>query len=116
MTGSVNQFGEVQPVGGVNEKIEGFFDACEILGLENGQAVILPATNVQHLMLNSKVRDAIKKKQFSDYAVKTVDEALNLVTSTHPGKKQKNGQYPPSSLYGRILAKFEALRESNKDD
>jgi lon-related putative ATP-dependent protease len=116
MTGSVNQFGEVQPVGGVNEKIEGFFDSCEILGLENGQAVILPATNVQHLMLSSKVRDAIKKKQFSVYAVKTVDEALTLLTGTHPGKKQKNGQYPPSSLYGRILAKLEALRESNKDD
>jgi lon-related putative ATP-dependent protease len=116
MTGSVNQFGEVQPVGGVNEKIEGFFDSCEILGLENGQAVILPETNVQHLMLSSKVRDAIKKKQFSVYAVKTVDEALTLLTGTHPGKKQKNGQYPPSSLYGRILAKLEALRESNKDD
>lgn len=114
MTGSVNQFGEVQPVGGVNEKIEGFFEACEILGAHNGQAVILPRRNVHNLMLQSKIRTAMRRKQFSVYAVSSVDEALTLLTGKHPGRKNKAGGYPVNSLYGRILAKFEQMRQANE--
>lgn len=119
MTGSVNQFGEVQPVGGVNEKIEGYFEACEILGSHKEQAVILPRRNIHNLMLGSKLREAIRKKQFSVYAVSSVDEALTLLTGKHPGKKNKAGDYPANSLYGRILSRFEEMREAstqNKSD
>ena len=111
MTGSVNQFGEVQPVGGLNEKVEGFFSACEILGRSDQQAVIIPRRNVHNLMLNSRVRDAIRKKQFRVYAVSSVDEALALLTGKHPGKLGKNGRYPATSLYGKILAKFDEMRK-----
>lgn len=115
MTGSVNQFGEVQPVGGVNEKIEGFFDACEILGFSGDQAVIMPASNVQNLMLNQKVRQAIEAGKFAVHAVKHVDEALSLLTGNHPGKKNKAGNYSEQSLFGRILGSFEALREADAE-
>ena len=114
ITGSVNQFGEVQPIGGVNEKIEGFFDTCEIIGPSSEQAVIIPNTNRHNLMLNSKVRDAIKKRQFKVYTVTNVDEALTLLTGEHPGKLNNNGSYPKASLYGRIIDKFEALREDDE--
>jgi lon-related putative ATP-dependent protease len=110
VTGSVNQFGQVQPVGGVNEKIEGFFDACEILGLTGEQAVILPATNRVNLMLNPKVRDAVSKKTFHIYTVETADQALELLIGEHPGRKDRAGNYPHHSLFGEILAKFERLR------
>ncbi|MCH2157764.1 MAG: AAA family ATPase [Oleiphilaceae bacterium] len=115
VTGSVNQFGEVQPVGGVNEKIEGFFDACEILGLTGEQAVILPSTNQINLMLSKKVRDAIKAKRFHIYTVERVDEALELLLGEHPGVKDKDGNYPVRSMYGSILQKFDALRTAENE-
>lgn len=116
ITGSVNQFGEVQPIGGVNEKIEGFFDTCEIIGQTKEQAVIIPATNRHNLMLNAKVREAIKKKRFTIYTVKSVDEALTLLTGTHPGLAGSDGEFPEDSLYGRVMARFKLIRASNKDD
>jgi len=115
VTGSVNQFGEVQPVGGVNEKIEGFYDACEILGLTGEQAVILPATNQINLMLSKKVRDAIKAQKFSIYTVERVDQALGLLLGEHPGKSDKDGNYPVRSMYGSILQKFDALRAAENE-
>lgn len=111
ITGSVNQFGEVQPIGGVNEKIEGFFDACEIIGRNKDQAVIVPATNRHNLMLSAKIREAIRKKQFKIYTVSHVDEALELLTGSHPGLPNKTGTYANSTLYGRINHRFELLRK-----
>lgn len=111
ITGSVNQFGEVQPIGGVNEKIEGFFDACEIIGRNKEQAVIVPATNRHNLMLSAKIREAIRKKQFKIYIVNHVDEALELLTGSHPGLPNKTGTYANSTLYGRINHRFEMLRK-----
>ena len=111
ITGSVNQFGEVQPIGGVNEKIEGFFDACEIIGRNKEQAVIVPATNRHNLMLSAKIREAIRKKQFKIYIVNHVDEALELLTGSHPGVPNKTGTYANSTLYGRINHRFEMLRK-----
>lgn len=118
VTGSVNQFGEVQPVGGVNEKIEGFFDACSILGLDGQQAVVMPATNVCNLMLNSAVQEAIAKQKFAIYPVKTVVEALTLLMGEHPGEKQPDGAYPLTSCFGKILHKFKRIRElqNSSDD
>ena len=115
VTGSVNQFGEVQPVGGVIEKIEGFFDACEILGLTGQQGVLLPESNVQNLMLSSKVVNAVKEGRFHIYAVTHVNEALTLLTGKHPGKKGKNGEYSKGSLFGSIEQKFVALRKKQNE-
>lgn len=111
ITGSVNQFGEVQPIGGVNEKIEGFYDCCEIIGLSGEQSVIIPQTNRHNLMLNAKVQASVKKSKFSVYTVSHVDEALTLLTGAHPGIPNAEGGYPKDSLYGKVIAKFEALRE-----
>lgn len=116
VTGSVNQFGEVQPIGGVNEKIEGFFDACELIGRADSQAVIIPQSNVRNLMLNSKVLAAIKKNKFSIYAVKHVNEALELLTGKKVGKQLKGGQYEKGSIYQAIHEKMDALRESKDED
>jgi len=116
MTGSVNQFGEVQPVGGVNEKIEGYFEACKILGFTGKQGVLLPASNVHNLMLSKEVTAAIDKGRFHIYAIRHVNEALEILLGEHPGKKNRQGSYPEKSLFGRILNKFEALRSENQDD
>jgi len=83
VTGSVNQLGEVQAVGAVNEKIEGFFEVCKINGLTGSQGVIIPATTIPHLMLNPEVVEAVQKKKFHIYAIRTIDEAMSLLTG-HP--------------------------------
>jgi predicted ATP-dependent protease len=80
ITGSIDQYGEIQAVGGVNEKIEGFFDICRAQGLTGKQGVIIPATNVKNLMLREDVVEAVKQKQFSIYLIKTLDEAVELLT------------------------------------
>jgi predicted ATP-dependent protease len=85
VTGSVNQLGEIQPIGGVNEKIEGFFQVCKIKGLTGKQGVIIPEKNVRNLMLHDYVVDAVKNGQFHIYAVKTIDEGIEILT----GKKAK---------------------------
>ena len=116
ITGSVNQFGEVQPVGGVNEKIEGFFDACDILGLTGKQGVLLPASNAHNLMLPKRVVDAVAKKRFHVYAVTHVNEALRLLTGIEPGSPDKNGEFATDTLYGRILQRFDAVRKKQEED
>jgi len=116
MTGSVNQFGQVQPVGGINEKIEGFFEACEILGLTGNQGVLIPATNVHNLMLNKKVLNAVKKGKFRIFTIKHVNEALEVLTGDHPGHISKDGQYPEKSLFGIIKQKLDDLRESDENE
>ncbi len=116
VTGSVNQFGEVQPVGGVNEKVEGFFDACSILGLDGNQAVIVPATNVVNLMLNREVREAIKQGKFAIYAVHTVVEALTLLMGQHPGERLPDGRFAEGTCFAQILNKFKRLRALQSED
>ncbi len=116
VTGSVNQFGEVQPVGGVNQKIEGFFDSCEILGLSGDQAVLLPESNVRNLMLPTRIVEAIEKGRFAIYAIAHVDEALELLTGVVPGKADRHGAFPEQSLFGRILARFDEVRKAQEKD
>lgn len=113
VTGSVNQFGEVQPVGGLNEKIEGFFDACEVKGLTGDQAVIIPATNVANLMLNEKVLAAVKKGKFNIYAVARVEEAVELLMGRSAGKVTK-GRYPRGSVFGAIQKRLDDMRAEEK--
>jgi len=106
MTGSINQLGQVQPIGGVNEKIEGFFDICVARGLTGTQAVIIPESNIPYLMLRWDVVHAVHAGQFLIYAVSHVDEALALLTELEIGEADQQGNYPPESLNGKIDAQL----------
>lgn len=98
VTGSVDQFGHVQAIGGVNQKIEGFFDICQARGLTGSQGVIIPQANVQHLMLDKRVREAVAGKQFFIYAVNTIDEGIELLSGREAGQAQVSGDYPEGSV------------------
>jgi predicted ATP-dependent protease len=115
VTGSVNQHGQVQPVGGLNEKIEGFFDICSARGLTGTQGVIIPSTNVAHLMLKKQVLDAAAAGQFHIYAVETIDQAIELLTQTPAGSKDAQGAYPEGSVNFRVAARlldFSLIRQA----
>ena len=109
VTGSVNQFGEVQPIGAVNEKIEGFFELCAARGLSGGQGVLVPAANVAHLMLRQDVVDEVARGRFHVFAVASVDEAAELVMRLPIGERDGEGHYPPGSLGARIQARLGAF-------
>jgi predicted ATP-dependent protease len=106
ITGSVNQLGEIQPVGGVNEKIEGFFQSCTTHGLKAHQGVVIPARNKNHLALRREVVEAVERGQFAVYAVDTVEEALELLTGIPAGERGPDGEYPPQSIYGRAARRL----------
>ncbi len=91
VTGSVNQNGEIQPIGGANEKIEGFFDVCKAKGLTGRQGVLIPERNVGDLMLRQEIVDAVKRKKFHIYAVNTIDQGIEILTGMKAGKKTKSG-------------------------
>ena len=106
ITGSINQHGQVQPIGGVNEKIEGFFDVCTLTSLTGRQGVIIPAANVKHLMLRQDVVEAARQGMFRVYAVNTVDEALSLLLDTAAGSRDDNGEFPAGTVNGRVEQKL----------
>ncbi len=106
VTGSVNQLGEVQPIGGVNEKIEGFFESCRKRGLTGRHGVIIPARNTKHLSLRREVVDAVEAGTFAVYGVNTVEEALELLMGIPAGERGPDGDYPPDSLYGRVARRL----------
>ncbi len=114
ITGSVNQHGEVQAIGGVNEKIEGFFDICQARGLTGEEGVIIPQANRKHLMLNKAVRAAVARGDFRVHSVAHVDQALELLTGQAAGLPDQDGLYPTDSINGQIqerLATFFAVRQ-----
>lgn len=102
VTGSVNQHGRVQPIGGVNEKIEGFFDICRGFELNGRQGVLIPAANVKHLMLRRDVVEAAAKGRFHVHAVDTVDQALELLLGQPAGERDASGAFPEDSVNGRV--------------
>jgi predicted ATP-dependent protease len=106
ITGSMDQKGEVQAIGGANHKIEGFFDICKERGLTGEQGVLLPVSNVQHLMLREDVVEAVKAGQFRIYSIASVDEALELLTGVPAGQRGPDGRYPPDSVNGRVQARL----------
>ncbi|MCL4724916.1 MAG: ATP-dependent protease, partial [Rhodocyclaceae bacterium] len=115
ITGSVNQYGRVQPIGGVNEKIEGFFDICEARGLSGEQGVIIPQSNVKHLMLREEVVAACAEGKFRVYAVEDVDQAIALLTGMPAGEPDEQGLVPEGSinyLVASQLAELTALRQA----
>jgi predicted ATP-dependent protease len=101
-TGSVNQRGEIQAVGAVNEKIEGFFDVCRAQGLTGGQGVLIPATNRRDLMLRRDVVQAVADGQFHVYAIDTIDQGLEILTGLPAGARDKTGRFPPASVNDRV--------------
>ena len=113
VTGSINQHGRVQPIGGANEKIEGFFDVCKARGLTGDQGVLIPQANVKNLMLRADVVEAASAGQFRVYAVETLDQALELLLGTPAGERNETGDFPAESVNGRIearLREFAALQ------
>jgi lon-related putative ATP-dependent protease len=112
VTGSVNQKGEVQPIGGVNEKIEGFYYTCKVRGLTGKQGVIIPHTNLKHLMLKDEVIDAVKKGMFHVWAVKTIDEGIEILTGVPAGSKDKKGNYPAGTVNYLVLQKLDRLTKN----
>lgn len=107
ITGSMNQLGQVQPIGGVNAKIEGFFDACRLQGLTGRQGVIIPRQNMQHLMLRADVIDAVKTGQFHIHAIDTIDQALELLLAKPVGTLDKKGRYSKGSIYAAVMQQLE---------
>ena len=114
VTGSVNQFGQVQAIGAVNEKIEGFFDICAARGLAGEQGVLIPAANVKHLMLRRDVVEAAAAGRFRIHAVETVDQAIGLLTGVPAGEPDAAGIYPEGSLNRRVAARLAELTEIRK--
>jgi len=111
VTGSVNQHGLVQVIGGVNEKIEGFFDICKARGLTGTQGVLIPKDNVQHLMLRDDVVAAVEAGRFSVYPIATVDEAMVLMTGVAAGERDAAGRFPAATVNGLVDEKLRKLAE-----
>jgi predicted ATP-dependent protease len=109
VTGSVNQHGQVQPIGGVNEKIEGFFDICRARGLTGSQGVVIPAANVKHLMLRRDVVEAAAAAEFQIYAVDTIDQAITLLSGLPAGEPDEQGNFPEGSVNFRVATRLMEL-------
>ncbi len=114
VTGSVDQQGNIQPIGGVNEKIEGFFETCRQRGLTGEQGVIVPDQNVVNLMLRADVRQEVAEGHFHIYPVRTVDEGIEVLTSVAAGELQEDGTYPEDSVHGRVMARLEEIAANLK--
>ncbi|NLE94154.1 MAG: AAA family ATPase [Dehalococcoidia bacterium] len=109
VTGSVNQRGEVQPIGGVNQKIEGFFQVCVTQGLTGTQGVMIPARNLRNLMLRDEVVEAVRNGQFHIYAVDSVEQGMEVLCGVPMGERRKDGTYPARSVSGRVVSKLQEM-------
>ncbi len=115
VTGSVNQKGEIQPIGGVTEKIEGFFNLCRERGLNGRQGVIIPVQNIDNLMLDHEVSRAVAEGKFHIYAVSTVGEGIELLTGVPAGVPDESGRYPEGTVFGRVDSRLAAYARGMKD-
>ncbi|MBN2441545.1 MAG: AAA family ATPase [Spirochaetales bacterium] len=115
VTGSVNQMGEIQPIGGVSEKVEGFFKVCKQMKLSKTQGVIIPAQNVKNLILSHEVENAIKKNEFSIYAISTIDEGIEILSGMSAGVCDKKGEYPEGSLNRLVKRRLKHLANKVKE-
>jgi len=120
VTGSVNQKGEIQPIGGVNQKIEGFYRVCKAKKLTGRQGVMIPNLNIDDLMLHKEVVESIKNGKFHIYPIETIDQGIEVLTSVEAGQIQKKGTYPEgtvNALVDKRLQEFaEGLKEFSSDD
>ncbi len=117
VTGSVNQKGEIQPIGGVNEKIEGFFQICKMRGLDGSHGVMIPIQNVDNLQLSDEIIEAVKNKKFHIYSVSTIEEGIEVLTCVPSGKKDKDGHFPAGTINYLVyekLKKYSKVSNINK--
>jgi predicted ATP-dependent protease len=111
VTGSVNQKGEVQAIGGVNEKIEGFFEVCRIKGLTGEQGVIIPESNADNLMLKEEVLEAVGEGKFHVWPVKTIDEGIEILTGVEAGSRQEDSSFKEGSVNARVDQRLKEMAE-----
>lgn len=111
VTGSVNQKGEIQPIGGVNEKIEGFFEICKAMGFTGKQGVMIPKQNIKNLMLKEEVLHAVQNNEFHIYAIGAIDEGIEILTGREPGRMDESGEYPEGSINYLIVNKLRKMSE-----
>ena len=114
VTGSINQNGQVQAVGGINEKIEGFFDVCSLAGSAERNGIIIPASNVKHLMLKEEVLEAVKSGRFEIYAIESVDEGMEILTGKVSGIRDENGKFPKGSINYLVREKLKLLANKSR--
>ncbi|MDP2900413.1 MAG: S16 family serine protease, partial [Candidatus Bathyarchaeota archaeon] len=114
VTGSVNQKGEVQAIGGVNEKLEGYYQLCKARGLDGDHGAVIPASNVKHLMLKQEVVDAIKDGKFHIYPVSTIDEGIEALTGVKAGAPGKDGKYPAGTINRLVQDRLVEMAEKVK--
>jgi len=114
VTGSVNQRGDIQPIGGVNEKIEGFYKICRLKGLTGTQGVMIPQQNVKNLMLSNEVIEAVKANMFHIYAVKSIDEGIEVLTGIPAGVPDSDGKYPNDTVHFLVNKRLEELAKPLK--
>ena len=112
VTGSVNQKGQIQPIGGVNEKIEGFYQICKMRGLDGSHGVMIPIQNVDNLQLSDEIVEAVKNKKFHIYAVSTIDEGIEVLTGVPAGKKDKEGKFPAGTVNYLVQEKLKKYSET----
>jgi len=111
VTGSVNQHGQVQPIGAVNEKIEGFFEVCRARGLTGAQGVLIPAANIKHLMLREEVVEAVAAGQFHIYPIETVDQGIEILTGIPAGERDETGNFPEGTINQRVATRLATLSD-----
>jgi len=116
ITGSVNQYGEIQPIGGVNYKIEGFFALCKARGFTGEQGVMIPHQNVKNLALKAEVINAVKEGKFHVWPVTNIDVGIEILTGRAAGKQKKDGSYPKHSVYGKVVARLEELDDIDDEN
>ena len=114
VTGSVNQKGEIQPIGGVNDKIEGFFQVCKMRGLNGSHGVIIPKQNIKNLSLSDEVVEAVKNKNFHIYAISTIEEGIEILTGVPAGRKDLNGNFPAGSINYLAYEKLKKYADVSK--
>jgi predicted ATP-dependent protease len=115
VTGSVNQQGDVQPIGGVNQKIEGFYDVCRLKGLTGAQGVLIPAENVDDLMLRDEVIEAVAKGNFHIYPVATIQQGIEILTGVHAGKNSISAKLEPDGVFARANARLSQMAQTMRD-
>ena len=115
VTGSVNQKGEIQPIGGVHDKIEGFFQICKMRGLDGSHSVIIPKQNIQNLNLSDEVVQAVKDGNFHIYAISTIDEGIELLTGVPAGSKDENGKFPAGTINYLVYNKLKKYANISKE-
>ncbi len=116
VTGSINQYGEVQAVGGINEKIEGFFAVCKARGLNKKQGVLIPASNVKHLVLKKEIIDAVSNGDFNIYGIESVDQAIEILMDRKAGKLSRKGTFPRGSINYRVLERLRDIADIGRED